>query len=88
MLIDKALGAGKADTIDNASVVQFIAKDKVVLAAQRRNCANIRHVARIERNGGFFAFEFGDKFFQFLMRRLVARRKPSALTELLYLHLL
>ena len=78
MLIDKALGARKANSIDNAGVVQFIAKNKVVLAAQSRNRADVRHVARIERNGGFFALEFGDKFFQFLVRSFVARRKPSA----------
>ena len=78
MLIHKALGARKANTINNAGVVQFIAKDKVVLAAQCRNRTDIRHVARIERDSGLFALEFCDKIFQLLMRSLVARRKPSA----------
>ena len=80
MLVNKALGSRQPNSVDNARVVQFIAKDKVILTAQSRNRADIRHVARIKRNGGFFALEFRDKFFQFLMGRLVACGKAGSPT--------
>ena len=78
VLVHKAFCTRKANAINDACVIQFVAENKIVLATQRRNRSHVRHVARIERDSRLFAFELCNKLFEFIVRSLVAGREASA----------
>ncbi len=63
------LSAGKFRGINDAGMDQLIDYDYVFLGDQRTNRSQCRGVAGCEGERGFGCLEFGERFFQLMVRR-------------------
>ena len=78
MLINNDASLGKASTVDNAGVVIFVAEDNAFAIAQRRDNANVGHIACVEHQRCFRALELRQLAFECFMQGGVACGQAAA----------
>ena len=77
VLVPKDLNSGSAQTasIDDGSMVQFVAVDQIFFSSQGRNKANVGHIAGGKDQCRFFLFEGRQFIFQLLVQIKIATDK-------------
>src|SRR5262249_36491984 len=65
-------------------MVQFIRNYNVFFTDDSRNGCAIGHVAASQNNSGFGSFEFGETFFKFGMKFMIAGERSVAGTDAIF----